>query len=268
MFGSAAKDALGQPISRVIPAQFRVRHDEHVERFDQTGFTTRAIGALSEITGLRKNGEEFPAEASISRIHSGAQPLFTVILRDITERKRAAKHVRLLNTDLAEANASLKSEIAERRQTEEARAKLESQLRQVQKIDSVGLLAGGVAHDFNNLLTPILGNADILVSDLAPGDPRHGQIAEIRQAAERARVITHQLLAFGRKQMLDLKPIDLADVVKRFEHMLRRTIREDVRIEVVADCASSSVRADVGQIEQVVLNLASTPGTPCPGEES
>ncbi len=254
MFGLAAKDALGQLINRFIPARFHGRHDQHVERFGRAGITTRAMGALGEVTASRESGEEFPAEASISRIHSGG--LFTVILRDVTERRRAEDHVRRLNADLAEANASLTSEIAERRQAEEARAKLESQLRHVQKIESVGLLAGGVAHDFNNLLTPILANADLLMSDLPPGDPRQSLIAEIGQAAERARLVTHQLLAFGRKQMLDLKDIDLADAVRRFEHMLRRTIREDIRIEVVARSASSPVRADVGQIEQVLLNLA------------
>jgi two-component system cell cycle sensor histidine kinase/response regulator CckA len=135
------------------------------------------------------------------------------------------------------------------------RKRLEEQLRQAQKMESIGLLAGGIAHDFNNLMTPILGGAELLLRD-PNQDGRARLMREIKQAAERASELTRQLLAFGRKQMLELKTIDLGDVITRFEPMLRRTIRESIRLDVVLSPSVGSVRADVGQIEQVLLNLA------------
>jgi PAS domain S-box-containing protein len=133
--------------------------------------------------------------------------------------------------------------------------KLEAQLRQAQKMESVGLLAGGIAHDFNNVLTPILGNAELLLSELGPG--RQTELArQIRLAADRASELTRQLLAFGRKQILELTTLDIAEVVARFEPMLRRTIREDIGIEIVMAPDLGAVRADRGQIEQILLNLA------------
>jgi two-component system, cell cycle sensor histidine kinase and response regulator CckA len=136
------------------------------------------------------------------------------------------------------------------------RRKLEAQLLQSRKMESVGLLAGGVAHDFNNLLTPILGYADILASIFAEGDPRFNLLEEIRRAAERARDLTQQLLAFSRKQVMVLKTVNLGEIVRRFKDILRRTIRENIHIEIDISPSLSAVRADAGQIEQVLLNLS------------
>jgi PAS domain S-box-containing protein len=136
------------------------------------------------------------------------------------------------------------------------RKRLEEQLRQAQKMESVGLLAGGIAHDFNNLLTPILGNSELLLMlESLPAAPSR-LVREVKQAAERASELTRQLLAFGRKQMLSLRTISLGDLISRFEPMLRRTIREDIRMEISVAPALGLVRADVGQLEQVILNLA------------
>jgi DNA-binding response OmpR family regulator len=122
-------------------------------------------------------------------------------------------------------------------------------------MESVGLLAGGVAHDFNNLLTPILGNAELLLlGQLSSAAAKSAR--EIHQAGERASELTRQLLAFGRKQMLELKTINPAEVIARLQPMLRRTIREDIRIDVVLPPSLDTVRADVGQLDQVLLNLA------------
>jgi PAS domain S-box-containing protein len=136
------------------------------------------------------------------------------------------------------------------------RRRLEQQLRQAQKMESVGLLAGGIAHDFNNLLTPVIGNAELLVMRSALPESEQRLVSEIQHAGERASQLTRQLLAFGRKQMLELKTIDLAEVIARFEPMLRLTIREDVRIQLIISPSLGAVRADVGQLEQVLLNLA------------
>jgi PAS domain S-box-containing protein len=112
------------------------------------------------------------------------------------------------------------------------RKHLEDQLLQSRKMESVGLLAGGVAHDFNNLLTPILGYTEMLASDFTAGDPHLEQLEEIRKAAEGARNLTQRLLAFSRKQVIELKTIDLGDIIRRFQGMLHQTVREDIRINV------------------------------------
>ncbi len=147
-------------------------------------------------------------------------------------------------------------DISELRQAEEDRSKLESQLQHAQKMQSIGQLAGGVAHDLNNLLTPILGFTAMLIAETAPRDPRAAHLASVMHAAERARDLVQQLLAFGRRQVLELKPVDMAAVVSRFADMLRRTISEDIRLDVTIPEVPVPVRADVGQIEQVLMNLA------------
>jgi len=134
--------------------------------------------------------------------------------------------------------------------------RLEEQLRQSQKMETVGLLAGGISHDFNNLLTPILGYSELLLHEFGEGDPRGEKLRQIRHAAERARDLTRQLLAFSRKQVMELKVLDLGELVLRFQKMLRSTIRESIDIELTAASDLCPVRADVGQIEQVLMNLS------------
>lgn len=133
--------------------------------------------------------------------------------------------------------------------------RLEERLQQAQKMEAVGRLAGGVAHDFNNLLTPILGFADLLLHSHAEDDPRRKDLRAITRAAERARDLTAQLLAFGRKQVLDMKVVDLNDVVRESEPMLRRLLRENIQLNLVLAPALGAVRADVSQLHNVLINL-------------
>jgi two-component system cell cycle sensor histidine kinase/response regulator CckA len=136
------------------------------------------------------------------------------------------------------------------------RKQLEEQLRLSQKMEAVGRLAGGVAHDFNNLLTVIMGNADILMGAMSEDDGRKTDVEEILKASERAASLTRQLLAFGRGQTLIVEVLDLNSVISNTEHLLQRVIGEDVSLVSVLDPRLSSVRADPGQIEQVLMNLA------------
>ena len=133
---------------------------------------------------------------------------------------------------------------------------LEEQLQQNQKMESVGRLAGGVAHDLNNLLTPILGYGEMLIDEIAPENPLHTSALEIVRASTRARDLVGQLLAFSRKQTLAYKTIDVNRAVEGFSNLLRRTLREDIRFEITLDPSLQKIRADIGQLEQVIMNLS------------
>jgi two-component system cell cycle sensor histidine kinase/response regulator CckA len=136
------------------------------------------------------------------------------------------------------------------------RRALEEQYRQSQKMEAIGLLASGVAHDFNNLLTVILGFTELAAAEVETGSRQSEPLGEIRKAGERAAVLTRQLLAFSRRQVLEPKILDLNALITDLERMLRRLIGEDVELATALDPGVGPVRADVGQIEQVILNLA------------
>jgi two-component system, cell cycle sensor histidine kinase and response regulator CckA len=162
---------------------------------------------------------------------------------------------RMLGFMLKDAKGSPVSVIGIARDiTEELR--LESQLRQSHKMEMVGQLAGGVAHDLNNMLSPILGYTELLLADMFPVDPKFDDLMQIKAAAEKARNLTHELLAFSRKQVLEMKVVDLAELVASYGKMLRRTIREDIGIQIRGALSRGAVKVDVGQMGQVLLNLA------------
>jgi PAS domain S-box-containing protein len=136
------------------------------------------------------------------------------------------------------------------------RRMLEQQLRQSQKMEAVGRLAGGVAHDFNNLLTVIRGYTEILLSDLPADDSRAGELEEIMKASDRAGALTRQLLAFSRQQVLAPKVLNLNTIVLNMHNLLRRLLGEDVDLQTILDPELGNVKADPSQIEQVLMNLA------------
>ncbi|HEY3445656.1 MAG TPA: PAS domain S-box protein [Myxococcales bacterium] len=180
-----------------------------------------------EFRGVRQDGTRLEVEVLGSRITYEGRPAVQGTLLDVTERKRA----------------------------EEERRRLEDQLRQAQKMEVVGQLAGGMAHDLNNLLLPVLGYAGLLSKDLPPGEPQE-KATQILRAAERARELVWRLMAFGRKQVLELKRVDLREVVGGFERMLRSALRDDIRLELRTPGRLPAVRADSAQLEQVLMNLA------------
>jgi signal transduction histidine kinase len=188
------------------------------------------------------------------------QATVVTLEHEIGERKRIEadlrqardsleQRVRERTTGLADANQALRAEIAERK-------RLQAQLIQSQKMESIGRLAGGVAHDFNNLLMAISGYAE-LAGDALPADhTAHDDLHEIRKAAGRAGGLTQQLLTFARKQIIDPRVLDLSDVVRDVEKLLGRLLGEDIEIVVVSAADRHHARIDIGQIEQLLINLA------------
>jgi two-component system cell cycle sensor histidine kinase/response regulator CckA len=146
-------------------------------------------------------------------------------------------------------------DLSERKLAEKALRESEEQLRQAQKLEAIGQLAGGVAHDFNNLLTVITGYSDLLLNRIAEGDSNHSRVEEIKRAAERASSLTRQLLAFSRKQVLQPKLFDLNTLVADLGKMLQRLIGEDIDLTMVLTKDVAEINADPGQIEQVLMNL-------------
>jgi two-component system, cell cycle sensor histidine kinase and response regulator CckA len=179
---------------------------------------------------IRRDRTKMISEISVSLIRDleGKQIGFRGISRDVTERKQA----------------------------EEEKLSLQEQLRQAQKMEAIGQLAGGVAHDFNNLLTVIKGYSQLSLLDLKEDSPLWGNIQEIEKASQRATDLTRQLLAFSRRQILDLKVLDLNVLLKDLEKMLRRIIGEDIALVTLLSEGLGKVKVDPGQIEQVIFNLA------------
>ncbi|HEY4100449.1 MAG TPA: response regulator [Gemmatimonadales bacterium] len=181
---------------------------------------SQEIEGSYEFVGLRKDGARIQVEAT-SRTHaSGDRRYRLTALRDLTEKRV-----------------------------------LEEQFRQAQKMEAIGRLAGGVAHDFNNLLMVITGCGELLLEDLAAGDPRRENADELIKAAEAAAALTRQLLAFSRQQVIQPRVITIESVLQSSEKMLRRLIGEDVALALALNPAPATVKIDPHQLEQVVMNL-------------
>lgn len=160
-----------------------------------------------------------------------------------------------LNIDGEEYNCAILRDISDRKEAECEKQNLMVQLNQSQKIESIGRLSGGIAHDFNNLLTPILGYSELIINGLVPEDINFKRASNIMLAANKAKVLTQQLLSFGRKQMLEMKTVDMNKVVLSFYEILRRTIRENIEIKLNLTENVYGIHADKNQLEQIIMNL-------------
>ncbi len=217
IYGYAADEVIGRPFHMMIPP-------DRLDEFPQTLTAVKRGDSLAnyETQRLRKDGRKISVSLTDSPIRGegGRITGLSSIARDITERKR-----------------------------------LEEELLQSQKMDAVGRLAGGIAHDFNNILTAILGYSDLIIGQLDERQWMYKHLAEIRKAADFAASLTHQLLAFSRRQPLFLRVFHIDETVRNLEKMLRRVIGEDIKIVTDLGAKIGRLKADPGQLEQVLLNL-------------
>jgi two-component system, cell cycle sensor histidine kinase and response regulator CckA len=215
--GYTRDEAVGKSLAQVIAPEYLEKAMEMVgQKLSGKGPT------IYNLEILAKDGRRVAVEVSTMLLYRDGQPVAVQgIARDVTERLQ-----------------------------------LEEQLLQAQKMEAVGRLAGGIAHDFNNLLTAITGYSDLTLRRLIPENPLRFNIEEIKKASDRAASLTRQLLAFSRKQVLKPKVLDLNAVVSDMEKMLRRLIGEDIELRTALDSELGRVKADPGQIEQVIMNLA------------
>src|SRR5439155_21435925 len=177
---------------------------------------------------------------------------FTQLMDSLADERR---RLELRSTELAAANADLREEVRQRERVEQALRESEAQLRQSQKLEAIGTLAGGIAHDFNNIVTVISGYTQLALMRAEKGSVAADDLRQVVEAAEKAAKLTHQLLAFSRKQVLQPTVLDLADVVQGMAPMMRRIIGEHIALAITSDRDLARVNADRGQLEQVLLNL-------------
>jgi PAS domain S-box-containing protein len=220
MFRCNAADAMNQTIDLLIPERFRELHQKHIEAFGRANIKRRSASDLGVISGLRRDGEEFPAEASVSQIEIGGVKFFTVILRDITERR-----------------------------------KMEEQLRQAQKMESIGTLASGIAHDFNNVLNNVLGFAAQLKKYIHDETKVRKYIETIEKSAMRGAELSSQLLSFARTGRPANKPTNLYQIVSEVIASCRETFPATVKLESRVAPDLMPIIGDHGGLYQVLLNL-------------
>jgi signal transduction histidine kinase/ActR/RegA family two-component response regulator len=178
---------------------------------------------------------------------------FNQLMDSLAARRR---EIEARSAELVAANVVLTDEINERVRIEQQLRESQAQLRQSQKLEAIGTLAGGIAHDFNNLITVISGYTQLALMRADKSSPEADDLKQVVEASDRAAKLTHQLLAFSRKQVLQPTVLDLGDVVNGMAPMLRRIIGEHILLEIKAETPLARVRADRGQLEQVLLNLA------------
>jgi PAS domain S-box-containing protein len=222
MLGYSREELIGLTPADIHPADAMARL---AVQFEQA--LHRQSEGMEDLAVKRKDGTLFPVELHNAFVELDGQPCLLGVFRDITQRRRA----------------------------EEEREKLQAQLQQAQKMESIGRLAGGVAHDFNNMLGVILGYAELALDQSEPDQPLYNDLEEIRKAAERSADLTRQLLGFARKQTISPKVLDLNETVEGMLKMLRRLIGEDIDLAWLPGKNLWPIRMDTSQVDQILANL-------------
>jgi len=220
LFGYGAGEVAGKNVKMLMPSSFRDGHDQYISNYLTTG-RKKIIGIGRQVQGLRRDGSTFPMELSVGEHKEDGRRVFVGIIHDVTARTAA-----------------------------------EARLEQAQKMESIGQLSGGIAHDFNNLLTVIVGNAETLSLKLSQ-QPELRQLSDaIFAAGERGAELTQRLLAFGRRQVLQPVAIDSRELLGELGWLLRRALRDDIKL--VSDMPEDLpwILADRAQLESAMLNLA------------
>ena len=223
-FGYTEAEVLGRPITMLIADADRPVYKSALPEPKPNDL---ALGHIIEVTGLRKDGGLFPSEFSLASLSLGEGTAFTAVVRDVLERQQSQDTLR----------------------------QREEQLRQAQKMEAIGRLAGGVAHDFNNLLMAIHGYAEMLIQNLAEGDERRTDAEEIIKASNRAAGLTRQLLAFSSRQVITQQAVALDQLVPNMQNMLQRLIGPEIQISTEVWPDLTPVLADTTQVEQILVNL-------------
>ncbi|WP_425595811.1 PAS domain S-box protein [Pseudorhizobium flavum] len=218
LFGYSAGEVRGRNVKMLMPSPDREKHDGYLNRYITTG-ERRIIGYGRVVTGQRKDGTLFPMELSVGETRVNGKRIFTGFVRDLTSRH-----------------------------------KIEEELRQAQKMEAIGQLTGGLAHDFNNLLTVISGNLEMIESRLND-EKLLTMLREAQGAAEDGAKLTGQLLAFGRKQPLNPKIVDVGQLVSGFSDLLRRSVGETIELRTIISGGSNEALVDASQLQNAILNL-------------
>ncbi len=219
LFGYSAEDVIGRNVKMLMPEPYQAEHDGYLANYRRTG-EGRIIGYGRLVKGLTRDGSVFPMELAVGEARVDGQRIFTGFIRDLTSRE-----------------------------------KIESELRQSQKMEAVGQLTGGVAHDFNNLLTVITANLEMLIPGLS--DPDQRELAkEAHDAAQDGAKLAAQLLAFGRRQPLNPRPTDIGPLVSNFAELLRRTLGEAIELRILVVGSAHLTAVDSSLLLNALLNLA------------
>jgi PAS domain S-box-containing protein len=219
LFGYQQREVIGKNVKMLMPFPHQEQHDGYLERYLRTG-ERGVIGIGRIVTGRRNDGSVFPMELAVGEAIVGERRIFTGFVRDLT-----------------------------------ARQKIEQELRQAQKMEAVGQLTGGIAHDFNNLLTVITGNLEMLEAKLAD-DRQRELLGEAQEAAMLGAKLTERLLAFGRRQPLSPKRVDICELMNEFSDFLRRTLGETIELDTTVPAQPHEAVIDPSQLQNAILNLA------------
>ncbi len=263
-FNRAGEELLGQPRQSLLgkndydffpPAQadFFVAKDREV-------LASRAMRDIPEEPIDTPTGTRWLHTRKIALLGENGEPQYLLGMSiDVTDQRQAREVLQSSHQELearVEARtAELRREVDERVRAERALAQAEEGLRQSQRLEAIGRLAGGVAHDFNNILGVVLGYCESMMHALDPGHPLRGDVTEIERAATKGASLTRQLLAFSRQQVLQPRVLDLNDIVRGMEGMLARLVGEDIHLSIRAAPGLARIKADQSQVEQVLMNL-------------